>query len=84
MLLLVEDYPIRKRVFCKKDFGWIGLWKLNPEVLGSLWLTASSTWGKITSAEGLHDCGRRAVPPFELYLGISLTTEEKHGNPRSG
>jgi hypothetical protein len=42
----------------------VALWGLNPEVLGSLWLMASATWGEITSAEGLHDRGRRAVPLF--------------------
>jgi hypothetical protein len=32
----------------------------------------------------LHDWGRRAVPVFQLYPGICLTTEEKHGTPQSG
>lgn len=26
-------------------------------------------------AEGLHDLGKRAVPPFQLYAGICLTTK---------
>jgi hypothetical protein len=30
---------------CEKDFGWMALWELNPEVVGSLWLMASATWG---------------------------------------
>jgi hypothetical protein len=34
----------------------MALWKLNPELLGSLWLMASSIWGvEITLAESLHD-----------------------------
>jgi hypothetical protein len=37
--------------------------------------------GGIILAEGLHDWGRRAVPLFQLYPGICLTTEEKHGKP---
>jgi hypothetical protein len=41
-LLLVEDRPIRQRVLCEKDFGWMALWGLNPEVLGLLWLMASA------------------------------------------
>jgi hypothetical protein len=45
LLLLVGDCPIRQRVLCKKDFGWMAFWGLNPEVLGSIWLTASATWG---------------------------------------
>jgi hypothetical protein len=58
----------------------MAVWGLNPELLGSLWLMASATWGgEITSAEGLHDWGRRAVPLFLLYTGICLTTEDKHG-----
>jgi hypothetical protein len=37
----------------------------------------------ITSFEDLCDreVGRA---PFELYLGVCLTTEEKHGKPQSG
>jgi hypothetical protein len=62
----------------------MALWGFNPEVLESLWLMASETWGEITSAEGLHDWGRWAVPLFELYPGICLTTEENHGKPQSG
>jgi hypothetical protein len=84
LLLLVEDCPIRQCALCEKDLDWIALWGLNPEVLGLLWLMASATWGEITSAEGLHDWGRRAVPLFELNPNIYLTTEEKHGKPRSG
>jgi hypothetical protein len=45
LLLLVGDYPIRQLVLYEKDFGWITLWELNPQVLGSLWLIASATWG---------------------------------------
>jgi hypothetical protein len=64
VLLLVGDSPIRQRVLCKKDFGWMAVWVLNPEVLGLLWLVVCATWGEITSAEGLHDWGRRAVTLF--------------------
>jgi hypothetical protein len=78
------DCPIRQCVLCKKDIGWMALSGLNPELLGSLWLMASATWGEITSAEGLHDWGRQAVPLFELYPDICLTTEENHGKPQSG
>jgi hypothetical protein len=45
LLLLVGYYSIRQLVLCEKDFGWVALWELNPEVLGSLWLMASATWG---------------------------------------
>jgi hypothetical protein len=45
LLLLVGDYPIRQRVLCEKDFGWVALWELNPEVLGSLWLMPSAISG---------------------------------------
>jgi hypothetical protein len=57
-------------------------WELNPE-LSSLWLKASETlgWG-MTSAEGLHDRVQAGRAPFNLYPGIWLTTEEKHGKPQ--
>jgi hypothetical protein len=55
LLLLVGDYPIRQLDLYEKDFGWMPFWELNPEVLASLWLMASATWGEITLAEGLHD-----------------------------
>jgi hypothetical protein len=84
LLLLVGDCTIRQRVLWEKDSGWLVLSGLNPEILWSLWLMASATWWEITSAEGLHDWGRRAVPLFKLYPGICLTTEEKHGKPQSG
>jgi hypothetical protein len=29
--------------------------------MGSLWLKASATWGRIILPKGLHDWGRRAV-----------------------
>jgi hypothetical protein len=45
LLLLVGDYPIRQLVLYEKDFVWMVFWELNPEVLGSLWLMASATWG---------------------------------------
>jgi hypothetical protein len=39
-------------------------------------------WGvEITSAEGLHDSGRRAVPL--LNYNLTFATEEKHGKPQS-
>jgi hypothetical protein len=56
------DYPIRQLVLYEKNFDWMALWELNPEMLGSLWLMASAAWGEVTLAEGLHDCRRRAVP----------------------
>jgi hypothetical protein len=54
ILLLVGDYPIRQLVLCEKYFGWMTVWELNPEVLRSLRLMASATWGGITLAEDLH------------------------------
>jgi hypothetical protein len=45
ILLLVGDDPIRKLVLYQKDFGWMAFLDLDPEVLGSLWLMASATWG---------------------------------------
>jgi hypothetical protein len=60
------DYPIGKIALYLKAFGWMTSWELNSEVLGSPWLKASV----------IGEAGR---PPFELYPGICLTSEEKHG-----
>jgi hypothetical protein len=29
--------------FCKKNFGWLDAWDLNPEGMESLWIMASAT-----------------------------------------
>jgi hypothetical protein len=74
-------------VLCEKNFGWMDVWELNPEGLESLRLKAFGTfWGGGGGilAEGLPDCGLVGHAPFELYPGICLTTEEKHGKPPSG
>jgi hypothetical protein len=84
LLLLVGDCHIRQRVLCKKSFGWMALWGLNPEVLWLLWLMASATWGKITSAEGLHGWGRRAVPFFNYTLAFALKLRETTENLSQG
>jgi hypothetical protein len=44
-LLLVEDTPTRQLVLYENDFGWMALWEMNPEVLGTLWLMAFAIWG---------------------------------------
>jgi hypothetical protein len=45
LLLLVRGDPIRQLVLHERNFGWMDVWELNPERLGSLWLMASATWG---------------------------------------
>jgi hypothetical protein len=40
--------PLRKEL-------WVDVWDFNPDVLGSLLLKASATWGAIILAEGRHD-----------------------------
>jgi hypothetical protein len=52
----------------------MAFWELNPEMLGSLWLTASATRrGRgIISGEGLHDWGRRAVPLSNYTLAFAI------------
>jgi hypothetical protein len=57
-------------------FGWMDVWELNSEGLGSLRLKASATWGAIILAEGLHDWGRRAVPLFNYTLVFALQGAE--------
>jgi hypothetical protein len=32
----VEDYSTMQLVVCEKDFGWMALWELKPEMMGSL------------------------------------------------
>jgi hypothetical protein len=65
------------------DVGWMDVWEFNPEVVIAL-AKASASWGGIILAEGFHDWGLVGRAPFELYPGICLTTEEKHGQPQSG
>jgi hypothetical protein len=40
--------------------------------------------GGASGPDSLYDWGRRAVPLFQLYLGICLTTEESTENLRQG
>jgi hypothetical protein len=62
----------------------MALWGLNPEVLWSLWLMASATWGKITSAEGLNDWGKRAVPLLNYTLAFTLQLRKSTENLSQG
>jgi hypothetical protein len=78
------DCHIRQRVLCKKDFGWMALWGLNPDVLGSLCLMASATWGGMTSAEGLHDWGGQAVPISIITLTFALQLRKRTENLSQG
>jgi hypothetical protein len=65
--------PIRQLVLCERNFGWMDVWELNPEGLGSHWLMASATWWwGVNLAEGLHDWGRRAVPLLNYNLAFAL------------
>jgi hypothetical protein len=41
---------------------------------------ASATWGEITSAEGLHDWGRRAVPLLNYTLAFALQLRKNTEN----
>jgi hypothetical protein len=41
---------------------------------------ASATWGEITSAEGLHDWGRRAVPLLNYTLAFALQLRKRTEN----
>jgi hypothetical protein len=43
MMMMMGDFPIRQLALCEKDFGWMALWELSPEVLGLLWLMSSAT-----------------------------------------
>jgi hypothetical protein len=65
VLLLVGGDHMRQLVLYERNFGWLEVWKLNPEVLGSLWLLASSTCGEplLPKASLLGKSGR---VPFEL------------------
>jgi hypothetical protein len=78
----VGDGPIRQLVLYEKNFGSMGVWELNKEGLGSLWLMASATWGEITLTEGLHDWGRRAVPLLNYILAFALQLRKSTENLR--
>jgi hypothetical protein len=59
------------------------MWELNPEGKGSLWLY-DLRWGKNHFGWRPPRLEEACRAPFELYPGICLTTDEKHGKPRSG
>jgi hypothetical protein len=44
----------------------MGVWMLNPEIFGSLWLKTSAIWEEISLAEGLHDWGLQDSAIFQL------------------
>jgi hypothetical protein len=69
---------IRQLVLYERNFGWMDVWDLNPQVLGSLWLMASATWGGGGKHRGLRPLSLRKVgrAPSELYPGNCLTTEK--------
>jgi hypothetical protein len=52
--------------------GWMDIWELNPEGLGSLWLIAFAICGEdfvgIILVEGFHDWSRQAVPRLNYTL----------------
>jgi hypothetical protein len=62
------------------NFGWMDVWDLNPEGLGSLWLTTSVIWGEIILAEGLNDWGRRTVPLLNYALAFALQLRKSMDN----
>jgi hypothetical protein len=62
----------------------MAIWELNPAVLRSLWLMAFATWGEITSAEDLHDWGRRAVPLLNYTLAFALQLRKSTENLSQG
>jgi hypothetical protein len=60
-MLIVGDYPIRQLILHPRILvGWFS-WQLNAEVLWSLWLKASATWGGSHRPKASVK-GRRAVP----------------------
>jgi hypothetical protein len=67
-----------------KGFWLMAVWGLNPEVLWSLWLMASATWGGNHFSWRPPWLGKPGRAPSELYPGICLRTEERHGKPQSG
>jgi hypothetical protein len=80
----VAGYPIGQLVLYEEDFGWMAFRELNPEVLGSLWLMASATWGGGGITLKAFVIGKADRASFKLYAGICLTTEEMHGKLKSG
>jgi hypothetical protein len=65
----------------------MALWELNPEVLGSLWLTVASAtleWRRNTSAEGLHDWRGRAVPLLNFSLAFAFQLRKSTENLSQG
>jgi hypothetical protein len=45
LLLLVEDGSVGQLVRYEKNFGYLDVWELNPEGLGSLWAGSLCDFG---------------------------------------
>jgi hypothetical protein len=64
---------MRQLVLCEKDFGWMVLWELNPEVFGLRWLMASATWGGGGSLRRKASMiGKAGMPVLNYTLTFAL------------
>jgi hypothetical protein len=77
-LLLPGGCPIRQLVLYQKNCGWMDFLGIEHRSIGVVLAEGPCDLRLITSAEGLRD-GEADSAPFELYPGICLATEEKHG-----
>jgi hypothetical protein len=58
--------------FMKRNFGWLDIWELNPELLGSLWLREN------------HFGWRRAMPLWNYTLAFALQLRKSTENLAQG
>jgi hypothetical protein len=77
-----QDHTFRQLVLYKKNFGWVACWKLKSEVLESIWLMASVSWGegeKVTVDEDLNEWGTRdtALLNYTLTFALELRTTKE-------
>jgi hypothetical protein len=83
-LLIVGDYPIRQLVLHPRILvGWF-FWELNSEMLVSLWLKASATWGGGSLRPKASVMGRRAMTLFDYALAFALQLRKSTENLRQG
>jgi hypothetical protein len=71
----VGDYPIRQLVVYERDFVWKAFLRVEPRCVGIALaedLYDFGGVGGITLAEGLRDCGRRAVPLLNYTPAFTL------------
>jgi hypothetical protein len=73
-----EGKPIRQFVLYEKKFGWMDVWDLNPVGWDHFGQRLLRCGGKSFWLRAFM-IGEQALPLFQLFPGMLLTTEKKYG-----